>query len=81
MTIRTIHECDRCGQKCEFDSFHVEVGCYKDLTGSMTGSVQAVDLCYSCCQSYLRDCLKKLCHQAAADFVKWAREKPKPVRM
>lgn len=81
MVIRTILECDRCGGKCEFDSFHVEVGRSMDQAGSMDCKVESVDLCYCCCQSYLREMLKSSTHGQAKEFVKWAREKPKPIRM
>ena len=81
MVIRTILECDRCGTRCEFDSFTVEVERYKDASGTTEGRIESVDLCYCCCQTYIREQTARMTHEAAKGFVKWAREKPISIRM
>lgn len=81
MVIRTILECDRCGTRCEFDSFCVEVDRFKDASGTLEGKMESVDLCYCCCQTYLRGLTTKMNHESAKEFVKWSRDKPKPIRM
>jgi hypothetical protein len=81
MVIRTILECDRCAIRCDLDSFCVEIERTKDASGTTEGKVESVDLCYTCCHTYLRELTKKMSHEASREFVKWSRDKPKPIRV
>lgn len=80
MVIKTIHECDRCGTRCEFDSFYPVVGFQTGVNGT-EDHTEAVDLCYACCQFYVRTLIGSMSQDQAQTFVFWAKTKMKTVSL
>ena len=81
MVLRTYLECDRCGTRCEYDSFYIITDHRMDAAGSTEDVTESVDLCCCCCQTFIRGLLATYNHGNAQEFVRWARKKPEAIRM